>query len=323
MSEREDHREPVNTNIAEGNDTPNIRLVSDDNDKNSRDNQVNEENDGGLSPAGDNDSNIGMKGAKAGQIPQCTSQITGNIGKVSPAGDSPNREMDGEEKSKLGEKEGNGDGKTSEGAKSPNNGIKDDSNGQTSEGKTYSSKVIMVFAIVNTVLLSVIVFQNHQSSKPQTPETNNCLKTLDLSKRDLKIPYGRYNEDNCIQLHLKDKSNIELVEIGNNTFQNVKSVVIDNLNSLKTLKVGMNSFTQAKNSFGQDSSRSFTVSNCHKLTSIELDRFAFSDFSGFNLESWNEICCVMCRFGCAGVACVRCSSEGLVQFPLCLAPADK
>ena len=54
--------------------------------------------------------------------------------------------------------------------------------------------------------------------------------------------------------------------------------VIDGLNRLKSLKIGMNSFTKKKNSSGNDSSRSFSISNCAELESIEIGEYSFSDY---------------------------------------------
>ena len=40
--------------------------------------------------------------------------------------------------------------------------------------------------------------------------------------------------------------NLESIEIGNECFGSVQSFKIDGLNRLKTIKIGINSFTQAK-----------------------------------------------------------------------------
>ena len=62
--------------------------------------------------------------------------------------------------------------------------------------------------------------------------------------------------------------------------------MIDGLNRLKSLKIGMNSFTKKKNSYGNDSSRSFHILNCIKLKSIEIGRYSFSDYGGgFELKN--------------------------------------
>ena len=68
--------------------------------------------------------------------------------------------------------------------------------------------------------------------------------------------------------------------IGSNSFCSVNKFVIDGLNELKCIKIGINSFTKKKNSYGNDPSRSFSISNCVKLESIEIGEYSFSDYSG-------------------------------------------
>ena len=69
--------------------------------------------------------------------------------------------------------------------------------------------------------------------------------------------------------------------------------MIDGLNELKWLKIGMNSFTKKKNSYGNNSSRSFSILNCIELESIEIGRYSFSDYGGefelFNLPKLSSI----------------------------------
>ena len=67
--------------------------------------------------------------------------------------------------------------------------------------------------------------------------------------------------------------------------KNVKNIMIDSLESLELLEFGMNSFTQAANSYRKDPSRGLTIMNCYKLKSVVFDRFAFSDYSLFSIES--------------------------------------
>ena len=65
---------------------------------------------------------------------------------------------------------------------------------------------------------------------------------------------------------------------------------IDGLNQLKTLKIGINSFTQAKNSCGNNQSKSFHILNCESLESIEIDEYSFNDFGGqFELKNLSAL----------------------------------
>ena len=66
----------------------------------------------------------------------------------------------------------------------------------------------------------------------------------------------------------------------------MKLFKIDGLNELKSLKIGNNSFTKEKNSYGNNLSRSFSILNCDELKSIEIGHHSFSDYGGgFELKN--------------------------------------
>ena len=65
---------------------------------------------------------------------------------------------------------------------------------------------------------------------------------------------------------------------------------MDRLNRLKTLKIGVNSFTHNKNWYGNDKSKSFHILNCENLKSVNIGRYSFSDFAGeFELENLPQL----------------------------------
>ena len=83
---------------------------------------------------------------------------------------------------------------------------------------------------------------------------------------------------------------VESIEIGNDCFESVKTFQIDGLNRLKTIKIGINSFTQKKNSWGGDASKSFHILNCESLESIQIGEYSFSDFAGeFELKNLPQL----------------------------------
>ena len=83
---------------------------------------------------------------------------------------------------------------------------------------------------------------------------------------------------------------VESIEIGNNCFAFVQTFKIKRLNRLKTIKIGNNSFTQKKNYFGDDESKSFHILNCKSLESIQIGEFSFSDFGGeFELKNLPQL----------------------------------
>ena len=128
---------------------------------------------------------------------------------------------------------------------------------------------------------------------------------LNIGMKHLKLT------DNCVLVDW-DVSwflNLESIEIGNDCFGSVQTFKIDGLNRLKTIKIGINSFTQRKNSNGNDKSKSFFmwysrvrnsarndksksfhILNCESLESIEIGGYSFSDFAGeFELKNLPQL----------------------------------
>ena len=83
---------------------------------------------------------------------------------------------------------------------------------------------------------------------------------------------------------------LESIEIGNDCFASVQAFQIDGLNRLKTIKIGNNAFTQQKNWYGNDKSKSFHILNCESLESIQIGEYSFSDFAGdFELKNLPQL----------------------------------
>ena len=112
------------------------------------------------------------------------------------------------------------------------------------------------------------------------------LEPLNIGMKHLKLT------DNCV-LADWDVSwllNLESMVIGNDCFESVQTFKIDGLNRLKTIKIGKNSFTQKKNSYGDDKSKSFHILNCESLESIQIGEYSFSDFAGeFELKNLPQL----------------------------------
>ena len=109
----------------------------------------------------------------------------------------------------------------------------------------------------------------------------------------LSIPNGSCNIMEYTTFDTSQFLLLEELNIGNNCFSNVDKFVINGLNHLKSLIIGINSFTIYRNEYGNISSRSFSILNCNELQSIEIGSFSFSDYGcGFevrNLPNLNSI----------------------------------
>ena len=90
----------------------------------------------------------------------------------------------------------------------------------------------------------------------------------------------------CVWEYYLDNS----IVIGDDDFESMKTFEIDELDRLKTIKIGKNSFTQNKNIEGNDESKSFHILNCESLESIQIGIRSFSDFAGeFELKNLPQL----------------------------------
>ena len=82
---------------------------------------------------------------------------------------------------------------------------------------------------------------------------------------------------------------LETIRVGDECFANVNEVDLEGLSGLKRMVVGMNSFTLKKNGYGNDPTRGFSLRNCTALTTLEVGRFSFSDYSTYVIEGVNAL----------------------------------
>ena len=113
---------------------------------------------------------------------------------------------------------------------------------------------------------------------------------MDSSITSIIIPNWTCYEREYTLFDFSRFTRVESIEIGNECFGSVKTFQIDGLNRLKTIKIGNNSFTQKKNSYGNDQSKSFYILNCESLESIQIGEYSFSDFGGeFELKNLPQL----------------------------------
>ena len=106
----------------------------------------------------------------------------------------------------------------------------------------------------------------------------------------IRIPNNSYNDATHSLLDYSRYTLVESIEIGDDCFAFVQTFKIDGLNRLKTIKIGNNSFTQKKNDYGNDKSKSFHILNCESLESIQIGEYSFSDFGGeFELKNLPQL----------------------------------
>ena len=112
------------------------------------------------------------------------------------------------------------------------------------------------------------------------------IRSIDLNTKSISISNNSCNDKEYTIFDFSRFTSLEELIIGNDCFEYVNRFKMNKMNHLKSLKIGINSFTKTKNSNGNDYSRSFSILNCDELKSIEIGRYSFSDYSGsFELNS--------------------------------------
>ena len=151
-------------------------------------------------------------------------------------------------------------------------------------------------------LIHIDVNESLSKLIPITISSLKDLSKLESSIINLNIPSWSFNNElNMIELNLNRFENLESIEIGNDCFGSIQSFQIEGLNRLKTIKIGINSFTQVKlNDFENDldgsiskcrnESKSFHILNCKSLKMIEIGVCSFADFGGeFELRNLDNL----------------------------------
>ena len=116
------------------------------------------------------------------------------------------------------------------------------------------------------------------------------VQSMNSSITSIVLPDWTCNDLHYTIFDFSRFTQVESIEIGNDCFGSVQTFKIDGLNRLKTIKIGNNSFTQKKNSYGNDSSKSFHILNCESLESIQIGEYSFSDYAGeFELKNLPQL----------------------------------
>ena len=117
-----------------------------------------------------------------------------------------------------------------------------------------------------------------------------CCSSLYVGFFQTSLEIKSFNYNHITVLDVSNNLFLKRINIENDCFESVQTFQIDGLNRLKTIKIGMNSFTQKKNSCGNDKSKSFHILNCESLESIQIGECSFSDFGGkFELKNLPQL----------------------------------
>ena len=131
---------------------------------------------------------------------------------------------------------------------------------------------------------------NHPCVIPKPPlavtVTNwNQLNTLSKTVTELTVPSNSLNDASLTVLDLSRFRRLKKIVIGDECFMHVDELRLIGLSELKSVEIGMYSFTQHRNSDGDDPNRHFYLKNCPKLKSLKMGRFSFSDYTVIEVEN--------------------------------------
>ena len=133
-------------------------------------------------------------------------------------------------------------------------------------GNIYLSVIIIVSFLLICICTSAHFYYNSANTYVSVFQTTYTAKS--------------FRNNNIAGFRLSFKPFLKTIEIENQCFEVASVFQIKGLNSLNSVKIGSNSFTEQRSNFGNDGSKSFHVLNCKNLQSVEIGEYSFSDFGG-------------------------------------------
>ena len=139
-------------------------------------------------------------------------------------------------------------------------------------------------------MIDIGTLANHPNliQKPNSVVTVSTLtqwNTLDSGITDLTVMNNSLNDASLNVLDLTRFKRLKRIVIGDECFMNVIEVIMTWLYSLESVEIGMNSFTQHKDDYGNDPIGHFYLKDCPKLKSLRVGMHSFSDYSVIEIEN--------------------------------------
>ena len=106
---------------------------------------------------------------------------------------------------------------------------------------------------------------------------------------ELTIPDGYFNGKSIITFNISNNGELKRIEIGNDSYGDVREFDLEGLSELESVVIGQRSFTYSKE--GNDvwkSKRSvgdYRIVNCLKLKYLQIGDYSFSDYHSFELNN--------------------------------------
>ena len=111
------------------------------------------------------------------------------------------------------------------------------------------------------------------------------LNSLNRKVSEITIPSNSLNDASLNVLDLSRFRRLKRLVIGDECFMYVDDVKLIGLSELESVEIGMRSFTNHKNNYGNDPNGHFYVKNCPKLKSLKMGRYSFNDYTVCEIEN--------------------------------------
>ena len=104
---------------------------------------------------------------------------------------------------------------------------------------------------------------------------------------ELIVSNNSCNGPEWTTLDLSLMSNLRVLEVSDECFENVKEVKLIGLDQLERVMIGRECFTKQKNErlLKSDPNRHFYLKNCERLRELKMGRYSFSDYSVCKIEN--------------------------------------
>ena len=119
------------------------------------------------------------------------------------------------------------------------------------------------------------------------PSNQYCTNALQTSTKITSLEIGKdaCQFESVTALDLSKYPKVKTVRISHSSFSYVNEVKMIGLKQLESVEIGTNSFTQHKDSYGNDPNRHFYLKDCPKLKSLKVGRYSFSDYTVIVIEN--------------------------------------
>lgn len=149
--------------------------------------------------------------------------------------------------------------------------------------------LLIVTCVICLLLIGIGCWIFAAANKNKTIHTKEQFDKLSENVKRIVFESNSCNEKEFVSLDFSRFKKLELLQVGDNSLVNVKTVAIKGLEHLTTITIGHYAFEKSLNDTLSD--HILQVENCHSLESIEIGEYSFVGFSQLDLISnGNSVC---------------------------------